>query len=52
MIWSSGSPDSVFINSFNSGKKELLNLLNVAAEDLQLDAAINEPKVAGQSFYN
>lgn len=43
-MWMSGTPDSVFENHFNSGKKELLNLLNVVAEDLQLDTAINEPK--------
>lgn len=43
-IWSTGSPDSSFESSFNSGKKQLLNLLNVVAEDLQLDNVINEPK--------
>lgn len=43
-IWTTGTPDSVFESSFNSGKKQLLNLLNVIAEDLQLDTVINEPK--------
>ena len=43
-MWMSGTPDSVFENNFNRGKKELLNLLNVVVEDLQLDTVINEPK--------
>ncbi len=43
-IWSTGTPDSVFESNFNSGKKQLLNLLNVIAEDLQIDTIINEPK--------
>lgn len=43
-IWSTETPDSVFENRFNGGKEELLNLLNVIAEDLQLETVINESK--------
>jgi len=43
-IWSTSTPPTVFENSFNSGKKQLLNLLNVIAEDLQIDSMINEPQ--------
>ena len=43
-MFMSGTPDSVFENHFNIGKRELLNLLNVIAEDIQLDTVINEPK--------
>lgn len=42
MIWSSGTSDSVFISSFNRGKQELLNLLNVIKEDVSLDLKLNK----------
>jgi len=42
MIWSTGTSDSVFISSFNRGKQELLNLLNVIKEDVSLDLKINK----------
>jgi hypothetical protein len=49
-IYTLSTPERVFENNFNSGKKQLLNLLNVIAEDLQLDAFINEPnKLANKS---
>ena len=35
------TPDSTFENHFYSGKRELLNLFNVIAEDIKLDATIN-----------
>jgi Predicted nucleotide-binding protein containing TIR -like domain len=40
-MYFSTTPDGVFEISFNKGKQELLNLLNVIAEDLKLDATIN-----------
>lgn len=46
MMWSAGTSDSVFINSYNRGKQELLNLLNVIKEDISLDLKLNiEPKL-------
>lgn len=41
-IYFSTTPDSAFENTFNNGKKELLNLLNVIAEDIQLESVIND----------
>lgn len=41
-IWTSETPDSVFVNSFNDGKRQLLNLLNVVVEDIMLDTKLNE----------
>jgi|CZCA01.1.fsa_nt_gi predicted nucleotide-binding protein len=42
MLWSTGTSDSVFVNSFNRGKQELLNLLNVIKEDISLDLQLNK----------
>jgi len=42
MMWSPGTSESVFIRSFNRGKQELLNLLNVIKEDVSLDLKINK----------
>lgn len=44
MMWTSGTPDSVFSNRFYDGKDELLNLLNVIKEDVSLDIKINPSK--------
>jgi len=38
------SPNSLFENHFNSGKKELLNLLTVIEEDIKIDSEINSQK--------
>lgn len=43
-VWSTASPDSVFERAFNSGKNELLNLLDVMVEDIQLDTTTYEHK--------
>jgi predicted nucleotide-binding protein len=43
-FWTTSTPESRFVNSFNNGKKQLLNLLNVIAEDIQLDTEINIQK--------
>jgi len=43
-IYTPSTPDSVFENSFNSDKNQLLNLLKVIVEDLHLDTYINESK--------
>lgn len=51
-IWTTGTPDSVFENSFNSGRKQLINLLNVVAEDIQLDTTINETESKTKSINN
>jgi predicted nucleotide-binding protein len=42
IMFSLGTSDSVFINSFNHGKQELLNLLNVIKEDISLDITMNK----------
>jgi predicted nucleotide-binding protein len=45
MIWSTETSDSVFIRSFNGGKQNLLNLLNVIKEDISLNLKLhNETK--------
>jgi predicted nucleotide-binding protein len=41
MMYTLDSPDSVFRRSFNSGKLELLNLLDVIKEDVSLDITLN-----------
>ncbi len=51
-IWTTGTPDSVFENSFNDGKKQLINLLNVVAEDIQLDTTINETESKSERLKN
>jgi len=40
IIWSTSTSDEVFKQRFYSGKRELLNLLNVMLEDLTLDEKI------------
>jgi predicted nucleotide-binding protein len=40
-IWSGSTPNNVFESSFNDGKKQLINLINVVSEEIQLDAVIN-----------
>jgi len=49
-IWTTGTPDSVFENSFNSGKNQLLNLLNVVIEDVQLDEQINKKTIDNKTI--
>lgn len=50
-IWTTDTPDSVFVNSFNSGKKQLLNLINVVIEDVQLDEQINTKTTNNEKKY-
>jgi predicted nucleotide-binding protein len=45
----SGAPESLWVEKFNNGKKQLLNLLNVVAEDLQLDMDSDELKKSEKS---
>ena len=47
-MFSSSTPPQVFENSYNSGKKTLINLLQVILEDLTLDEAIEPAKLSGK----
>ena len=52
-MYSLDSSNSIFINSFNHGKQELLNLLNVIKEDVSLEMTMNpkpSSKNAGRSI--
>ncbi|WP_066839185.1 TIR domain-containing protein [Rufibacter ruber] len=51
-IFSTSTPNSTFERAFNNGKRELLNLLSVIAEDLQLESVINQPKATDSSIKN
>jgi predicted nucleotide-binding protein len=42
IMFSLGGSDEVFVTSFNSGKKNLTNLLNVIKEDISLEITMNE----------
>lgn len=46
------TPDSVFVSSFNSGKKQLMDLIKVAIEDVQLDEQINQTDITEESNHN
>ena len=43
-MFSASTPDSVFAESFYSGKEQLINLLNVIKEDVSLDYDLNTQK--------
>lgn len=51
-MFSNTTPDSIFEGTFYDGKSELLNLLNVIAEDIKLNATINPQKTEVNTFNN